>query len=166
VHDRYPASMTWATFARMQALVDDNYATYEQHTRRGIPRQGAALLQGWVYCGRCGHTMVVQDKGGNQYLCHALRWQAQDPVCQRLRADPVAQQVVGAFFEALAPAALDLYEHAREQRRQQQVEVDRAQHYTLQRLEHAADQARRRYEEVDQAYRLVAAELEQRWEAA
>ena len=86
-----------------------------------------------------------------------------DPVCQRLRADPVDQQVVGAFFEALAPAELDLYEHAREQRRRQQVEVDRAQHYTLQRLEHAAEQARRRYEAVDPAYRLVAAELEQRW---
>jgi hypothetical protein len=74
--------------------------------------------------------------------------------------------VVGAFFEALAPAELDLYEHARAQRRQQQVEVDRAQHYTLQRLEYAADQARRRYEAVDPAYRLVAAELEQRWEVA
>src|SRR4029453_6045832 len=85
---------------------------------------------------------------------------------QRLRADPVDQQVVSAFFDTLAPAELDLYEHALEQRRQQQVEVDRVQHYTLQRLEHAADQARRRYEEVDPAYRLVAAELEQRWEAA
>src|SRR2546428_3464397 len=110
--------------------------------------------------------MVVQYQGGNQYLGNALRWQAQDPVCQRLRADPVDRQVVDAFFEALTPAALDLYEHAREQRRQQQVEVDRAQHYTLQRLEHAAEQARRRYEEVDPAYRLVAAELEQRWGAA
>ena len=166
VHNRYPAYITWQTFERIQAIVDDNYATYEQNKRRGIPRQGAALLQGLVYCGRCGHKMVVQYKGGNQYLCNALRWQAQDPVCQRLRADAVDQQVVGAFFEALAPAELDLYEHARAQRRQQQVEVDRAQHYTLQRLEHAAEQARRRYEEVDPAYRLVAAELEQRWEAA
>jgi DNA invertase Pin-like site-specific DNA recombinase len=166
VHDRYPAYITWETFERIQAMVDDNYATYEHNKRRGIPRQGAALLQGLVYCGRCGHKMVVQYKGGNQYLCNALRWQAQAPVCQRLRADPVDQQVVGAFFEALAPAELDLYEHAREQRRQQQVEVDRAQHYTLQRLEHAAEQARRRYEAVDPAYRLVAAELEQRWEAA
>src|SRR5262245_38720103 len=166
VHDRYPAYITWETFERIQGIVDDNYATYEHNKRRGIPRQGAALLQGLVYCSRCGHKMVVQYKGGNQYLCNALRWQAQDPVCQRLRADPVDQQVVGAFFAALAPAELDLYEHARAQRRQQQVEVDRAQHYTLQRLEHAAEQARRRYEEVDPAYRLVAAELEQRWEAA
>jgi DNA invertase Pin-like site-specific DNA recombinase len=166
VHDRYPAYLTWETFERIQAIVADNYATYEHNKRRGIPRPGAALLQGLVYCGRCGHKMVVQYKGGNQYLCNALRWQAQAPVCQRLRADPVDQQVVGAFFEALAPAELDLYEHAREQRRQQQVAIDRAQHYTLQRLEHAAEQARRRYEAVDPAYRLVAAELEQRWEAA
>jgi hypothetical protein len=166
VHDRYPAYITWETFERIQAIVEDNYATYEQNKRRGIPRPGAALLQGLVYCGRCGHKMVVQYKGGNQYLCNALRWQAQDPVCQRLRADPVDQQVVGAFFEALAPAELDLYEHARVQRCQQQAEVDRAQHYILQRLEHAAEQARRRYEAVDPAYRLVAAELEQRWEAA
>jgi hypothetical protein len=110
--------------------------------------------------------MVVQYTGGTQYLCNALRGQAQAPVCQRLRADPVDQQVVGAFCEALAPAALDLYAHAREQRRPQRVAVDRAPHPTLQRLAQAAEQARRRYEEVDPAYRLVAAELEQRWEAA
>jgi DNA invertase Pin-like site-specific DNA recombinase len=166
VHDRSPASMTWETFARMQAIVDDNSATYEQNKRRGIPRQGAALLQGLVYCGRCGHKMVVQYQGGNQSRCNALRWQAQDPVCQRLRADPVDPQVVSAFFAAVAPAARDLYAHARAQRRQQQAEVDRAQHDTLPRLEQAAEQARRRYEAVDPAYRLVAAELEQRWEAA
>src|SRR5919204_3550182 len=166
VHDRYPAYVTWETFARIAALWDDNYAAYEPNQRRGVPRQGAALLQGIVYCGRCGHKMAVQYKGGNQYLCNYLRSQAQAPVCQRVRADPVDLHVITAFFDALAPAELDLYEQALEQRRQQQVAVDRAQHYTLQRLEHAADQARRRYEAVDPAYRLVAAELEQRWEGA
>jgi hypothetical protein len=166
VHDRYPAYVTWETFERMQALLDDNYATYAHNQRRGVPRQGAALLQGIVYCGGCGHKMAVQYKGGNQYLCNSLRSQTQAPVCQRLPADPVDQHVVAAFFEVLAPAELALYEQALEQRRQQQIEVDRAQHYTLQRLEFEADRARRRYEQVDPAYRLVAAELEQRWEAA
>jgi DNA invertase Pin-like site-specific DNA recombinase len=166
VHDRYPAYITWETFTRIQTILEDNYATYEHNKRRGIPRQGAALLQGLVYCGRCGHKMVVQYKGGNQYLCNALRWQAQDPVCQRLRADAVDHQVIGAFFEAVAPAELDLYDHARAQRHQQQADVERAHQDTLQRLAHAADQARRRYEAVDPTYRLVAAELEQRWEAA
>jgi DNA invertase Pin-like site-specific DNA recombinase len=166
VHDRYPAYVTWETFARIAALLDDNYAAYEHNRRRGVPRHGAALLQGIVYCGRCGHKMMVQYKGGNEYLCNYLRGQTQAPVCQRVPADPVDQQVVAAFFEALAPAELDLYDHALAQRRQQQQEVDRAQQYALQRLEYEADRARHRYEQVDPAYRLVAAELERRWEAA
>jgi hypothetical protein len=166
VHDRYPAYVTWETFERIAAILDDNYAAYAHNRRRGVPRQGAALLQGIVYCGRCGHKMAVQYKGGNEYLCNYLRSQTQAPVCQRLPADPVDQQVVGAFFEALAPAELDLYDHALAQRRQQQLEVDRAQQYALQRLEYEAERARHRYEQVDPAYRLVAAELEQRWEAA
>ncbi len=166
VHDRYPAYVTWETFTRMQAMLDDNYASYAHNQRRGVPRPGAALLQGIVYCGSCGHKMTVQYKGGNQYLCTYLRSQAHAPVCQRLPADPVDQQVVMAFFDALAPAELDLYEQALAQRRQQQAELDQAQRYSVQRLEYAADQARRRYEQVDPAYRLVAAELERRWEAA
>jgi DNA invertase Pin-like site-specific DNA recombinase len=166
VHDRYPAYVTWETLTRMQAILDDNYAAYAHSQRRGVPRQGAALLQGLVYCGSCGHKMVVQYKGGNQYLCNYLRSQAHAPVCQRLPADPVDQQVVAAFFDALAPAELDLYEQALAQQRQQQAELDRAQRYSVQRLEYEADWARRRYEQVDPAYRLVAAELERRWEAA
>ena len=166
VHDRYPAYVTWETFTRIQAILDDNYASYAHNQRRGVPRPGAALLQGIVYCGSCGHKMTVQYKGGNQYLCTYLRSQAHAPVCQRLPADPVDQQVVVAFFDALAPAELDLYAQALAQRRQQQAELDQAQRYSVQRLEYEADQARRRYEQVDPAYRLVAAELERRWEAA
>ena len=166
VHDRYPAYVTWETFTRIQAILDDNYAAYAHNQRRGVPRQGAALLQGLVYCGSCGHKMVVQYKGGNQYLCNYLRSQAHAPVCQRLPADPVDQQVVAAFFDALAPAELDVYEQALAQQRQQQAELDRAQRYSVQRLEYEAEEARRRYEHVDPAYRLVAAELERRWEAA
>ena len=50
------------------------------------------------------------------------------------------------------------------QRQQQQAALDQAQRYSLQRLEYETDQARRRYEQVDPC-RLVAAELERRWEA-
>lgn len=100
VHDRSPAYVTWETFTRIQALLDDTYAAYAPNQRRGGPRPGAALLQGIVYCGRCGHKMTVQYKGGKQSLCTYLRSQAPAPVCQRLPADPVDQQGVMAFFDA------------------------------------------------------------------
>jgi DNA invertase Pin-like site-specific DNA recombinase len=166
VHDRYPAYITWETFTRIQAILDDNYATYDRHRTRGVPRQGAALLQGIVNCGICGHKMVVQYKGGNQYLCTYLRAQTQAPVCQRLPADPVDQYVAAAFLQALAPVELDLYEQALQQRRQHQDAVEQAHQLTLQRLRYEADLARRRYERVEPDNRLVADELERRWEAA
>ena len=73
---------------------------------------------------------------------------------------------MAAFFEALAPAELDLYEHALRATPPAAGRSRPGAALHLQRLEYAAEQARRRYEAVDPAYRLVAAELEQRWEAA
>jgi hypothetical protein len=87
-------------------------------------------------------------------------------VGQRRPADPVDQQGVVAFFDALAPAARDRYAPALAQRRQQHAERDQAQRSSVQRLDYAADQARRRDEPVDPASRRVAAELARRWEAA
>jgi len=73
VNDVYPAYISWEVFERIQALLLDNYAEYDRNTTRGVPRPGAALLHGMVYCGECGHKLVVQYKGGTRYLCHFLR---------------------------------------------------------------------------------------------
>ena len=68
-----------------------------------VPRPGKALLHGIVYCGECGHKLLVQYKNGTQYLCNYLRQQYATPVCQRMSADPIDDYVVNAFFEALSP---------------------------------------------------------------
>lgn len=75
--------------------------------------------------------------------------------------------VVEAFFEALSPIELDLYSKAmahRERATAQQAQS--AQHQQLERLRYQAELARRRFERVDPENRLVAVELERRWEAA
>jgi len=55
VNDQYPAYITWDTYEQIPALLKDNYAEYDRNKTRGIPRPGAALLHGLVYCGDCGH---------------------------------------------------------------------------------------------------------------
>jgi hypothetical protein len=87
-------------------------------------------------------------------------------VGQRGPAAPVDQQVGTAFFDAWAPAALALSDHALAQRRQQPAAIARAHHQALQRLASEAERARYRSEQGDPASRLGAAELEQRGEAA
>ena len=59
VKDRYPAYIEWESFERIQAMLGDNHAEYNRNRTRGVPRGGAALLQGIVWCGRCGHKMTV-----------------------------------------------------------------------------------------------------------
>ena len=109
LRDKYPAYIGWDTFERIQAMIRDNHSEYDRNKTRGVPRPGKALLHGIVYCGECGHKMVVQYKSGTHYICNYLRQQYRVPVCQNLPADPIDAHVVGAFLEALSPVELDLY---------------------------------------------------------
>ncbi len=166
VNDKYPAYITWDTYEQIQAMLKDNYAEYDRNKTRGIPRPGSALLHGLVYCGACGHKMVVQYKAGTHYLCNYLRQQYHVPVCQYIPADPVDTKVVEAFFAALSTVELDAYQHAVAAQQQTEAASDRVRAQQLQRLRYQAALAQRQLEHIDPANRLVAAELERRWETA
>jgi DNA invertase Pin-like site-specific DNA recombinase len=166
VNDVYPTYVDWATFERIQAMLKDNYAEYDRNQTRGVPRAGKALLQGVVACGECGHQMVVQYKGGTRYLCNFLRQKYRVPVCQYLPADPIDAAVVQAFFAALSPVELDAYAQAVQARQHERAEVARAHQQQVERLRYQAAWAQRQFNRVDPDNRLVAAELERRWEQA
>jgi hypothetical protein len=166
VHDQYPAYISWETFEKIQAMRQDNYADYDRHKTRGIPRPGTALLHGLVYCGACGHKMLVQYKHSTRYLCNHLRQQYGVPVCQYIPADPGDARVVEAFFQAVSPIELDAYARAMADHHQARRQVDHAHAQALERLRYQAALAQRQFSRVDPDNRVVAAELENRWEAA
>src|SRR5436305_4862192 len=110
--------------------------------------------------------MVVQYKGRPCYICNYLRQQCRVPVCQNLPADPIDAHVVRAFLDALSPVELDLYGKAVAALRQDEEQVQQAQRQQIERLRYQARLAERQYNQADPDNRLVAAELERRWEAA
>jgi hypothetical protein len=166
VRDRYPAYIAWPIYERIQQMLRDNHAEYDRNKTRGVPRDGQALLHGIVYCGECGHKLCVQYKGGTQYHCNHLRQQHGEPVCQLLRAGPIDEQVVRWFFEALAPAAIDLSARTLSEVDSSRASILVARHQQIQRLRYTASRAERQYQQVDPENRLIAAELERRWETA
>ncbi|HEV3263600.1 MAG TPA: recombinase family protein [Gemmataceae bacterium] len=166
LRDRYPAYIDWVTFEKIQAMIRDNYSEYDKNKTRGVPRPGKALLHGIVWCGECGHKLVVQYKNGTRYICNFLRQKYQVPVCQCLPADPVDDYVVGAFFAALAPVELDLCGEALAAASREQEQWRRAHQQQLERLRYQASLAERQYQKADPDNRLVTAELEKRWEMA
>src|SRR5258707_6347645 len=112
VNDVYPAYISWEVFERIQAMLLDNYAEYDRNKTRGVPRPGAALLHGMVYCGECGHKLVVQYKGGTRYLCNFLRQKSRMPSSACKQKDIVDPSLLVAFFQALSPIELDVYSRA------------------------------------------------------
>jgi DNA invertase Pin-like site-specific DNA recombinase len=166
VHDVYPAYIAWETFEHIQEMLADNYAAYDRNKSRGVPRDGAALLHGIVYCGECGHKMMIQYKHGTRYLCNALRQQYHVPVCQCIPADSVDQHVVESFFQALSPVELDVYAAAVTAQEATFQQIEHAHQHHLERLSYEAALAQRQFNRVDPDNRLVAAELEKRWETA
>jgi DNA invertase Pin-like site-specific DNA recombinase len=166
LRDKYPAYIGWDTFERIQAMVHDNYSEYDRNKSRGVPRPGKALLHGIVSCGECGHKMVVQYKKGAHYICNYLRQQYRVPVCQNLPADPLDAHVVRSFLDALSAAELDLYGKAVAALHRDAEQIQQAQRQQIDRLRYQAQLAERQYNQADPDNRLVAAELERRWEAA
>jgi len=166
IPDKYPAYIDWATFEKIQAMIHDNYSEYDKNKTRGVPRPGKALIHGLVYCGECGHKMLVQYKNGTRYICNFLRQKYQVPVCQCIPADAIDDFVVKSFLEALSPLELDVYAQALAATDREQEQVRRGHQQQLERLGYQARLAERQYQKADPDNRLVAAELQKRWEVA
>jgi len=166
VKDRYPAYITWRTFEENQAILADNRAEYMRIKTRGMPREGDLLLQGIAWCARCGHKMLVRYKGGGEYVCNQLRTHKGMPTCQTVRASAIDAAVGKAFLAAVTPAELDALSRAHKMRRQADDAVSAAAEQQIERKRYQAALAERQYNKVDPDNRLVADELERRWETA
>jgi Recombinase zinc beta ribbon domain len=166
VKDRYPAYIDWPTYEKIRAAIRDNRAEYMRIKTRGVPRDGDLLLHGIAWCARCGHKMYVRYKGGGEYVCNHLRSNEGLPTCQHIRAARIDAAVADAFLAALEPAELDALSRARRIQREADTALRSNAERQLERKRYAAGLAERQFNKVDPDNRLVAAELERRWEAA
>lgn len=166
IKDRYPAYIAWPCYEKIRGIISDNRAEYMRNKTRGAPREGELLLQGIAWCGRCGHKMYARYKGGAEYVCNHLRSHQGLPACQYIRAPRVDAAVAQAFLTALAPAEIDALSRARRAQQQAEKAMRRSAEQQVERRRYEAALAERQFNRVDPDNRLVAAELERRWEAA
>ncbi|HMB91507.1 MAG TPA: recombinase family protein, partial [Rhodothermales bacterium] len=161
----YPGYISWAQFLHNQQQLDDN-RTFRAEERRGAIREGAALLQGIVLCGRCGRRMSVRYMGERAtvyYECNEAHTQLASKTCQSLRGDHLDTAVAEVFLEAMQPAQLEVSMAALEHLEARARQVERQWQLRLERARYEVDLARRRYSSVDPENRLVARTLERDW---
>lgn len=164
IKDQHPAYVTWEQFMVIQQTLENNLVRYNSLNSAGTPRRGAALLQGIVHCGKCGHQMTVQYHQGGQYRCNYLYQQRFQPVCLSTRSGAVDRVVEGELLAAIDSAELSLLEAAIARVNESKAMLYKARAQQLQRLRYEVDRAEKQYQLCDPENRLVASELERRWE--
>ncbi len=171
LRDAHPGYLSWEQLLRNQRRLDDNRTFRpEDEERRGVVREGTALLQGIVRCGRCGRRMAVRyvtAPGGMRpvYTCDEVHAHLAGPTCQSLRGDGVDAAVARSFLEAIQPAQLAVSLAALEQLEARARQIERQWQLRLEQARYEADLARRRFVAVEPEHRLVARSLERDWNA-
>lgn len=163
--DAHHGYISWEQFRSNQQQLDDN-RTWRPEDRRGAAREGSALLQGIVLCGRCGRRMSVRYLTDGQtpcYECNQLHSHFAGRSCQSLRGDAIDATVVENFLAAIEPAQLEISLAALDQLEARTRQNERQWQLRLERAQYEADLARRRFAAVEPENRLVARSLERDW---
>jgi DNA invertase Pin-like site-specific DNA recombinase len=156
-----------ANLARLAA----NAAAHGRDRAAGPPREGPALLQGIIICGKCGNRMTIRyhTRRGKQtptYACQREGISRGQPPCAVIPGHTLDERIGELLISLLTPLAAEaaLTVSAELENRAAEADALRAAH--VERARYHADLARRRYLAVDPANRLVADTLEADWNTA
>jgi DNA invertase Pin-like site-specific DNA recombinase len=164
--DRCPAYITAERFWANQQRQEANRA---RAASLGAARHGPSLLGGLLACGRCGRRLLVSYTNGGRglrYSCSRGVVDYGEPVCQSLSGQRLDRLVSEQVLAVLQPAALELHLAAAADVEQERQRLHRHWQQRLERARYETDRAARQYEAVEPENRLVARELERRWEGA
>ena len=163
-HEGY---VDWGRAEAIRKMVSDNVPTAGT---RGAPKHGAALLSGLLRCRRCGRKLTVQYTGTKgqipRYACVRGRLDYGEPSCIAFGGLRVDDAVEAALLAVVRPAAIQAAEAAEAQASMRRDEARDALARDLEAANYAADRAFRQYDAADPENRLVAGELEVRWNRA
>ncbi len=169
LREHHAGYISWADYEAAHAQLREN-AQMKGLMSRGAPRRGDALLAGLLRCRRCGRRLHVTYSGSRgqvqRYGCRGAAINHGADRCLSFGGLAIERAVEEAVFAVLAPGAIEAALAAAqdaETARQQQHDHARLK---LEQVRYEAERARRQYDAVDPTLRLVAAELERRWNAA
>ena len=167
--DHHEGYLSWPDYERNQRLIADN-ANGKGMMVRGAVRKGEALLTGLLRCGHCGRRLLISYNGTKgdvgRYNCDATRSNPGADPCISFGALRVDEAVGAEIVRLLQPLGVEAAVHAITECEHQSGEKQRQLELALEQARYEAARARRQYDTVDPDNRLVAGELERRWNTA
>lgn len=169
IHDHHPGYIGWDEFLRNVALIEEN-TFMKPATGRKSARGGKSLLSGLLRCRRCGQILEVHYRGSNgataAFRCGRGHHAKGDEWCISFLGTRVEEAVTCQILRAVEGHAVEAAIEAAKRGDERRLEQRKAITFELEQAQYEAQLAGRRHEKVDPDQRLVAAELEARWNTA
>ena len=166
IPEHHEGYVSWAEYERNQRLIADN-AQSKGLMARGSVRRGEALLAGLLRCGHCGRRLHVSYSGTKgfcvRYNCRGAHLNHGAERCISFGGLRVDAAVAAETLGLLAPLGIEAALRAIDACAEDASEVRRQVELALTQARYEANLARRQYDAVDPDNRLVASELERRW---
>lgn len=163
-HEGY---VSWERAEAIRTMVSDNNPASRHH---GAPKHGDALLAGLLRCRRCGRKLTIRYTGANhdipRYSCWRGLLDNGEPRCIAFGGLRVDDAIEEALLRVVEPGAVAAAVEAEAQAASRRDQVREALMRDLEAARYHAERAFRQYDAADPANRLVAGELEGRWNRA
>jgi DNA invertase Pin-like site-specific DNA recombinase len=168
IKDHHAAYISWEEFERNLKAIASNATGMSSALARGAAREGELLLAGLVRCGHCGRKLHVHYSSGKlgRYNCYGARANHGTERCITVSGLSLDAAIAKEVLRVLEPLGIEAAIKAIETQAGETTAAERQLALSLQQARYEAAHARRQYDAVDPANRLVAGELERRWNEA
>ena len=169
--DAHPGYITFEQFETNQLTLAHNAHAHGTDRAGGPAREGPALLQGLVICGRCGKRMTVRYHHRRGTSSPTINASAKRSRLAAVAACAVpghgVDHAIGQLLlDTVTPLALEVALTVQAELEARADDADQLRRSHVERARQRAELARRRYLAVDPENRLVADTLEADWNDA
>lgn len=166
LREHHEGYVDWTTYEENQRIMRNNSFNGEHDESIGPARRGQGLLSGLLRCRRCGRKLHVRYWGRSgtsaRYFCSG-DYERGGSYCLRFAGRGVDGRFSEEVLGLISPLGIEASLAAIQQLDDRDQARRRALAQKLEQVEYEARRAFEQYDQVDPRRRLVAAELERRW---
>ncbi|MBW2027302.1 MAG: recombinase family protein [Deltaproteobacteria bacterium] len=166
IKDHHEAYIKWEEYLHNQHVIAEN-ANMKGAMVRGSVKRGPSLLAGLLRCGHCGRKMHVMYSGAKgkvvRYGCRGAQINHGAGRCISIGAIRLERVITDTVLNVLSPLGIEAAIEAVHRIEETGSEEKHQKELALQQARYEAERARKQYDFSDPENRLIAAELERRW---
>lgn len=168
IRDNHPGYISWEQYQRNVEMLRQNVNMKGMMCAGGI-RGGASVFAGILRCGECGRKVLVNYSGTRaqsiRYSCNTNCRNDDGRRCLSFSANALEGELTRQVIEVVEPHGVEAALQTIEKLNSESLTLREQRELALEQARYESHRAWQQYNAIDPVNRLVASELERRWNA-